>query len=438
MQEYYQLEWYWAYANYEKNMDLVRELFLHIANSVYQKTQFEKNGLKFDLSDKWEKIDYAKIINDTFGVDVLTVSEEEVLNILKKKNVKLPGLINRARLIDNLWKLIRKDVAGPAFLINQPKFISPLAKSVTGNENFTERFQVIVAGSELGNGYSELNDPFDQLERFKDQQNAREAGDEEAQMMDVDFVEMLEYGMPPTSGYGQSERIFWFLEGITGREGTLFPQLRKKIDDINIQIYGLKDPNIIKTPSKTRSKEKITINKKDALMLLNEHVKDEYQKLHAFMVANAMEAYAHKLHEDPDLWYITGLIHDLDYFNYPTEHPNREIEWLENWGYPEEMIHAITAHAHRTNSIEPLTPLANMLLAIDELAGFLYAYSLMRPDGFENMDGKSVKKKFKDKAFAKKIDRDDIIYGIEKSGVDFDEHVEFLISVFKKMGELKK
>ena len=141
----------------------------------------------------------------------------------------MAGDINRARLIDNLWKLVRKEIAGPAFLINEPKFMSPLAKSKPENPELTERFHVIIAGSELGNGYSELNNPVDQRERFEAQQKAREEGDEEAQMMDPDFVEMLEYGMPPTCGWGHSERLFWFLEDVSAREGTLFPPLRKLV-----------------------------------------------------------------------------------------------------------------------------------------------------------------------------------------------------------------
>ena len=123
--------------------------------------------------------------------------------------------------------------------------MSPLAKSKHADPETTERFHVIIAGSELGNGYSELNDPLDQLERFRQQQAARDAGDDEAQMLDIDFVEMLEYGMPPTSGYGHSERIFWFLEDITAREGTLFPALRNKPDSGNLRIYNL-------TPSKKK------------------------------------------------------------------------------------------------------------------------------------------------------------------------------------------
>lgn len=224
--EYYQCEWYWAYADYRDNMALVRELFREIAQKVYGRTKFVSRGMEFDLASEWEEIDYIKVIKERFGIDIFTSSDEDMMKIIKENGVKLPGVVNRQRLIDNLWKLIRKTIAGPAFLLNEPKFMSPLAKSKPENPDLTERFHVIIAGSELGNGYSELNDPVDQKKRFEEQQNAREAGDAEAQMMDTDFVEMLEYGMPPTSGWGHSERLFWFLEDISGREGVLFPPLR--------------------------------------------------------------------------------------------------------------------------------------------------------------------------------------------------------------------
>jgi len=147
------------------------------------------------------------------------------------------GEVNRNRMIDTLWKSIRATISGPAFLVNQPKFISPLAKSHEDNKELTQRFQVIIAGSELGNGYSEINDPQDQLERFLDQQKLREGGDDEAHMLDIDFVEMLEYGMPPVSGYGHSERVFWFMENVTAREGTFFPQMRHETENSTKEIY---------------------------------------------------------------------------------------------------------------------------------------------------------------------------------------------------------
>ena len=184
-----------------------------------------------DLAEEWQEIDYAGVIKEKLGVDIFAATDGAMMKVVKAKGLKLAGDINRARLIDNLWKLVRKEVAGPAFLINEPKFMSPLAKSKPENRELTERFHVILAGSELGNGYTELNDPMDQRARFEEQQKAREEGDEEAQMMDVDFVEMLEYGMPPTCGWGHSERLFWFLEDVSAREGTLFPAMRVKQED---------------------------------------------------------------------------------------------------------------------------------------------------------------------------------------------------------------
>lgn len=229
--EYYQLEWYWAYADYRDGMRLITEMYRYIAKEVYGRTKFESRGMTYDLADEWEEIDYAKVIKGKLGIDIFTSTDGAMMKVVKAKGLKLAGDINRARLIDNLWKLVRKEIAGPAFLINEPKFMSPLAKSKPENPELTERFHVIIAGSEIGNGYTELNDPVDQRARFEEQQRAREEGDEEAQMMDVDFVEMLEYGMPPTCGWGHSERLFWFLEDISGREGTLFPAMRVKQEE---------------------------------------------------------------------------------------------------------------------------------------------------------------------------------------------------------------
>lgn len=226
--EYYSLEWYWAYADYKDNMKLTCELYRYLAEKVYGKTKFTSRGMEYDLADEWKELDYMQVIKEKTGIDIINSTDEEMKEVVKNAGVKLTGEINRARLIDNCWKIVRKSLAGPAFLLNEPKFMSPLAKSKSDNPEITERFHIILAGSELGNGYSELNDPVDQRERFEEQQNAREKGDDEAQMMDTDFVEMLEYGMPPTSGFGMSERLFWFLEDVSAREGTLFPPMRVK------------------------------------------------------------------------------------------------------------------------------------------------------------------------------------------------------------------
>lgn len=239
--EYSQTEWYWAYADFRDNMELTKQMFRYIAKEVYGKTAFTTRGHTFDLADEWVEISYPDIIKERHGIDIFESTDEEILAVIQKNQVKLDGAVNRSRMIDNLWKLIRKDIAGPAFLINEPAVMSPLSKSRADMPNLTERYHVILGGSELANGYSELNDPFEQLERFRDQQSQRDAGDAEAQMMDIDYVEMLEFGMPPTSGHGHSERLFWFFEDCTAREGTLFPALKRKTSLLTKKIYGLEE-----------------------------------------------------------------------------------------------------------------------------------------------------------------------------------------------------
>ena len=166
-------------------------------------------------------------MKEKYDVDVFNPDRAQLVRILKENGVETNYDASDARLIDNVWKLIRKDSAGPYWLIEEPLSMSPLAKTSAENPLVTERFHPIIAGTEMGNGYSELNNPLDQRERFEEQQAARDAGDDEAQMMDMDFVEMLEYGMPPACGWGNSERNFWLLEGVPGREAVPFPTMRK-------------------------------------------------------------------------------------------------------------------------------------------------------------------------------------------------------------------
>ena len=170
--------------------------------------------------------------------------------------------------------------------------------------------------------------------------------------------------------------------------------------------------------------------RKDVEKIFKDFVNDDYLIIHSHMVADAMEAYAKKLNEDSELWFITGLFHDLDYFQFPTEHPKRSLEWFKEWNYPQELIHAIAAHGISEPRIDPETNLAKYLIAIDELTGLLYAYSLMRPTGYVGMEAKSAMKKFKDKAFAAKIDREEIMYGVNKAGLDLKEHIDFLIKLY--------
>lgn len=228
LQDYTQMEFYWAYANYEDSMGLVEEMYKYIAKSTFGKLEFEINKHRVNLNKSWEKIDYTKTIKDNTGIDISNAEISEIKQKLNDLDITFDKSDGKTRLIDSLWKHVRKTISGPAFLIGHPVEISPLAKRIENNPDFVERYQVIIAGSEVGNGYSELNDPIDQAERFKEQQKMRELGDEEAQMEDDDFVTALEYGMPPVSGFGVSERLFSFLANLPIKEAVLFPLLKPK------------------------------------------------------------------------------------------------------------------------------------------------------------------------------------------------------------------
>lgn len=226
LQEFTNMEFYWAYADYRDGMELVKEMYREIALKVFGTTKFTTRGHTFDLQDEWPEIDYVEEIKKHTSIDVLKASKTEMEAKLQELGVKYEG-DNKERVTDTLWKYCRKKISGPAFLVNHPLLVAPLSKQVEG-KGMAQMFQPLIAGSELGRGYSELNDPEEQRKRFEEQQKLLEAGDEEAMMPDFEFVEMLEYGMPPTCGFGFGERLFAFLADKPLREVQLFPLMKPK------------------------------------------------------------------------------------------------------------------------------------------------------------------------------------------------------------------
>ncbi|MDQ5957439.1 MAG: lysyl-tRNA synthetase, class [Patescibacteria group bacterium] len=230
LQEFTNCEFYMAYTDYTVGMEFVKDLYRRIAKEVFGKTEFTIKGMTFDLDDEWDLIDYASEIQKQTGIDIWSASDEEIKEKLAELKVKYDG-DNRERLTDTLWKYCRKSISGPAFLINHPLLVSPLAKPSKDGRT-AQQFQPILAGSEVGKGYTELNDPKVQKENFLRQLELIESGDEEAMMPDYDFVEMLEHGMPPTFGFGFGDRLFAFLAGLPIRETILFPLVKPKKEEI--------------------------------------------------------------------------------------------------------------------------------------------------------------------------------------------------------------
>jgi len=240
--EHIAMESYAAYQDYEDGMKLYEAMIKYVAQETWGTLEFSRDDMTVNLDQDWPRIKYADIMREKFDIDVFAEDTEEnrekLRAILRQEKREFDPSVGTARLLDNIWKIIRASSPGPFWLIHEPVAISPLAKREPGDNRVTQRFHPIILGTEMGNGFSELNDPQEQLQRFVEQQNLRDAGDAEAMMLDIDFVEMLEYGMPPTCGWGNSERNFWLLEGVTAREGVPFPQLRREIDGVTKGIYG--------------------------------------------------------------------------------------------------------------------------------------------------------------------------------------------------------
>ncbi len=229
LQDYTQMEFYWAYADYEQLMDMIQEMYQQVIQNVTGGLKTVYDGKEIDWSGTWPKVRYFDIFKEKTGLDLNTVTDEQLVTYAKAEHIKLEANQGRGRVIDLIFKKkIRPSLIQPCFLINPPIEIEPLAKRDPKNPKEVQRMNILAAGTELGKGFSELNDPLDQRERFEAQMKLRESGDKEAQMLDEDFVEALEYGMPPAAGFGLSERLFAVIMDKSIRETVFFPPMKEE------------------------------------------------------------------------------------------------------------------------------------------------------------------------------------------------------------------
>ena len=239
--EHNAMEWYWAYADWQQGMELTERMIRFLCDKTWGTRKFTlADGQVVDFGDDdqhFPRISFIDVLRDQYQLDVFDSPIEDIQAKLKEHGLEVEKVDNRIRSLDKLWKKYRKSIAGPVFLLDIPTFMQPLAKVQADDPRLSQQFNLVFGGSEMCKAYSELNDPIDQLDRFREQQAMRDAGDDEAQMLDIDFVEALEYGMPPACGLGYSERVFWSLEGVSAREGVPFPQLRHEVDETTKAIY---------------------------------------------------------------------------------------------------------------------------------------------------------------------------------------------------------
>ena len=229
--EFTSIEFYAAYQDYHDMMDLTEELFQRCAMKVCGTTKITYQGTEIELGGKWKRISMIDSIKEVTGVDFNTINtDEEAVALAKERNIEIPnGKETRGNVISLFFdEYVEKTLVQPTFIYDYPIEISPLAKKCKEDPRLTQRFEAFIGGREYGNAFSELNDPIDQYERFKEEIRARENGDDEAGMMDEDFVTALEYGLPPTGGEGIGiDRLVMLLtDSASIRDVLLFPTMK--------------------------------------------------------------------------------------------------------------------------------------------------------------------------------------------------------------------
>ena len=230
--EFTMLELYVAYKDYEWMMNLVEEFFESVCLSVFGHLEFtfEEKPIKF--SKPWKRINYVDAIKDKTGVDVISASENDLKALAKNIGLEISNLHGNAKLVDEIFsQVVEPELIQPTFVVDYPLILSPLAKKHRSKDGLVERFEGYIAGREICNAFSELNDPIDQRKRFEDQVKMREAGDEEAHQVDEDFIRSMEYGMPPMAGLGIGiDRLVMLLTNQSSiRDVIFFPQMKPQL-----------------------------------------------------------------------------------------------------------------------------------------------------------------------------------------------------------------
>jgi len=213
-------------------MEFVENLITHICKTVFNTLEFTYETKQINFNAPWKRISFVEAIEKKTKVNVITASDDELKGAAKKLGLEISSIEGRAKLVDEIFGIsVEPELVQPTFVVDYPLILSPLAKKHRSKEGLVERFEAYVAGREVCNAFSELNDPIDQRKRFEEQVKMKEAGDEEAHQIDEDFIRAIEYGMPPTAGLGVGiDRLVMLLTNQSSiRDVILFPQMRPEV-----------------------------------------------------------------------------------------------------------------------------------------------------------------------------------------------------------------
>jgi lysyl-tRNA synthetase class 2 len=433
--EFTMVEWYEAYADYHRVMDVTEGLFKYLAEKINSSSKMKIDEKEVDLAGKWPRIPMSDIMKRELGIDVESATEAELIELCKKEGAELIGGETKGQLIFALFEhTIPPKLIEPTWIIDYPEDVSPLSKNHRSKPGWVERFEGYIGGKEICDGWSELTDPLIQRQRFENDQKASRKDKSEAQQLDEDFIAAMEYGMPPMGGIGIGiERLTMFFTNMWAiREVMLFPTLKK---------MGHTAETHEAQPVKQAVQNPYSISRDRAFALVKEKLTSPHLVKHSLAVEAAMRALARRLGGDESRWGVVGLLHDVDWDatkDAPDQHTRKTVEWLTELGHTDSELHrAILAHNHHHNGEgEPTTPMEWALYTCDELTGLIVAVTLVQPSRkIAEITTESVLKKFPSKSFAAGVNRQQIQMCDEKLGIPIQE---FVTIVLKSMQEIQK
>ena len=428
-----------AYQDYRYGMDIIEEIIEYSAQKVFGKTSFTYQGIEMDVKRPWLRCTMVEAIRKFAGLDPLkwkTLSEaKKIIKTQQIAPLKLAILDKISTLGEAIAfvfeEMVEEHLVQPTIVYDYPIEVSPLAKKCD-DTRFTQRFEMFAFGSELGNNYSELNDPVDLTKRFIEEKKREEAGFEEAHQTDYDYLEAIEHGFPPTCGIaiGIDRLVMLFTDSKNIKEVIAFPTLRPELA-----------PKI-KLPEKKKSvkKQKLDFTRKEAWELLNQNMKNQNLIRHCLSVEAVMRALAEHFGKDQELWGLAGLLHDGDYEktkDEPKQHTVVMARWLKEKGVENsELLEAILSHNFsHTGENPPKNNLEWSLYCCDELTGLIVAVALVKDKKLASVSVESVMKKFPIAHFAAGVNRDQIKMCREKLGIELSDFIGIALKSMQAIGK---